>query len=269
MNWAYELDRWSFRIVFFLIAAVGMFFLIFPTVVVLITSLTGSGILEFPPKSYSLRWYRELVDAVQIRNAAANSLLVAVMTTLGAIVLGVSAALAVAHSSARWAKSLDMAFMSPLLLPQLSYGFAALMLFSFSGARLSLPVLIVGHIAVCVPFVLRTTVAALSQLSKSLLESSYSLGAGKWYTFRRVTFPMIRSGVYAGAFLAFVSSFDNVPVSLFLTDPQIEMLPIHLWQIINNDLDARAASTAGVLILLTVVVLIVMEKLSGVTKYIR
>ncbi len=269
MNWRFELDRWSFRIVFAAIAAVGMFFLVFPTIVVLITSLTASEFLQFPPKEYSLRWYWELKDAVQIRDAATNSFVVAFATTVGAIVLGVSGALAIARSNARWAKGLDMAFMSPLLLPQLAYGFAALMMFSLAGARLSIWLLIIGHIAVCVPFVIRTTIAALAQLSNSLLESSYSLGAGKLYTFRRVTYPLIRPGIMAGAFLAFMSSFDNVPVSLFLTDPQIEVLPIHLWQIINNELDARAASAAGVLIILTVVLLVIMERLSGVTRYMR
>ena len=269
MNWRYELDRWSFRTVFFLIATTGMFFLIFPTIVVLITSLTASEVLQFPPKEYSLRWYWELKDAVQIRDATVNSFLVATATTVGAIVLGVAGALAIARSNANWAKGADMVFMSPLLLPQLAYGFAALMMFSMTGARLSIWILILGHIAVCVPFVVRTTIAALAQLSNSLLESSYSLGAGKFYTFRRVTYPLIKPGVMAGAFIAFMSSFDNVPVSLFLTDPQIEVLPIHLWQIINNELDARAASTAGVLIIITVFLLVAMERVSGVTRYMR
>ncbi|MGI9333688.1 MAG: ABC transporter permease [Gammaproteobacteria bacterium] len=269
MNWRFELDRWSFRLVFFLIAAVGMFFLVFPTIVVLITSLTASEFLQFPPQEYSLRWYRELKDAIQIRDAALNSFAVAIATAIGSIVLGVAGALAIARSKANWAKGLDMAFMSPLLLPQLAYGFAALMMFSLMGAKLSIWLLIIGHIAVCVPFVIRTTIAALSQLSNSLLESSYSLGAGRMYTFRRVIYPLIRPGVMAGAFLAFMSSFDNVPVSLFLTDPKIEVLPIHLWQIINNQLDPRAASTAGVLIIVTVVLLVIMERVSGVTRYMR
>lgn len=269
MNLAFHLDRWSFRIVLWLIAATGLFFLVFPTIVVLVTSLTASETLRFPPDSYSLRWYRELADALQIRNAALNSLFVAAVTTIGSVVLGIAGALAIGRSQKPWARSLDMLFMSPLLLPQLAYGFAALMMFSLMGARLSTMTLILGHIVVCVPFVLRTTIAALAQLSSALLESSHSLGAGRFYTFRRITFPLIRPGVWAGAFIAFMSSFDNVPVSLFLTDPQLEVLPIHLWQIINNELDARAASTAGVLIIITLVLLVVMERASGITRYMK
>ncbi len=183
--------------------------------------------------------------------------------------LGVTGALAITWSNAGWAKGLDVALMSLLFLTQLAYSFAALMMFSLIGTRLSIWLLILGHIVVCVPFALRTTIAALAQLSRSLLESSYRLGGSTLYAFRRVIYPLIKPSIMVGAFLAFMSSFDNVPISLFLTDPQIELLPIHLWQIINNELDARAASASGVLIALTAVRLGIIERLSGVTRCMR
>ncbi len=262
-------DKASFYLVFALVAGIGLFFLVFPTVVILVTSLTAAETLHFPPEEYSLHWYWALKDAYQIRNAAWNSFLVALITTLLSVGLGTAGALAIGRSQAGWAKALDMTFMSPLLLPALAFGFAALMMFSLLGVRLSITTLVIGHIVVCVPFVLRTTIAALAQLDPAMLECSYSLGAGRFYTFRRITFPLIKRGVWAGAFIAFMSSFDNVPVSLFLTDPQIEVLPIHLWQIINNELDARAASASGVLVILTLVLLLIMERISGVTRYMR
>ena len=266
---AFNLDRWSFPFLFALMAGVGLFFLVFPTIVVLVTSLTAAEVLRFPPEEYSLKWYWELRNAVQIRSAAWNSFVVAFWTTLLSILLGVASALAIGRSRAPWARVLDTLFMSPLLLPALAFGFAALMLFSMVGLQLSITTLVIGHVVVCVPFVLRTTIAALSQLDPAMLEASYSLGASRVYTFRRVTFPIIRQGVWAGAFIAFMASFDNVPVSLFLVDPQIEVLPIHLWQIMNNELDARAASASGLLVILTVVLLLIMERIAGVTRYMR
>jgi len=192
-----------------------------------------------------------------------------VVTTVFSVMFGVSAALAIGRSNQAWARTLDMIFMSPLLLPALAFGFAILMMFSLLGYRPSVWTLAKGHIVVCVPFVIRTTIASLAQLDAALLESSYSLGAGPTYTFRRVTLPLIRRGVAAGAFIAFMSSFDNVPVSLFLQDARHLMLPIHLWDIIHSELDARAASASGALIILTLVLMIFMERFVGVSRFMK
>jgi len=259
----------SFGLVMSALAAVAMVLLVAPTVIVLLTSVTRSPSLRFPPDGFSLRWYLALADAHQLRQAAWNSLLIALLTTAASVALGTSAALALARSRSHWARALDSLFMSPLLLPALAYGFGALMAFSLAGVRLSLLTLAIGHVVVCVPFVLRTTAAALAQLDPSLLESSASLGGGPVYTFRRVTLPLIGRGVGAGAFLAFMASFDNVPVSLFLSDARTEVLPIHLWQIIETSLDVRAAAASGLLILLTLALMLIAERLAGLTKQLR
>jgi putative spermidine/putrescine transport system permease protein len=117
-----------------------------------------------------------------------------------------------------------------------------------------------------VPFVVRNTVAALSQLDPALLESSASLGAGKWMTFRRITLPLIRPGILAGGFIAFMTSFDNVPVSLFLRDAATDMLPIRMWQDLEGRLDVTIASLSGVLIVVTVALVLIMEQLTGLSK---
>jgi putative spermidine/putrescine transport system permease protein len=248
------------------LATLAVVLLVAPTVIVLLTSLTRSPSLRFPPDGFSLRWYLALADAHQLQQAAWNSLLVALVTTVASVALGTPAALALARSRTRWARVLDSLFMSPLLLPALAFGFGALMAFSLAGIRLSLWTLAAGHVVVCVPFVLRTTIAALAQLDPGLLESSASLGAGRVYTFRRITLPLIGRGVGAGAFLAFMASFDNVPVSLFLSDARTEVLPIHLWQIIETSLDVRAAAASGLLILITLALLLIAERLAGLTK---
>jgi putative spermidine/putrescine transport system permease protein len=262
-------DKLTFQFTMWAIAVFCVFFLLFPSVIIMILSFTDEESLSFPPKAYSLRLYGSLWEATEIKDAAALSFQVAGITAVVSVVLGVAGALAIGRSNAAWAKSLDLLFMSPLILPALAFGFAILMMFSLLGIRPSLITLSIGHIVVCVPFVLRTTLASLSQLDPSLLECSESLGAEKFYTFRRITFPLIKRGVFAGAFIAFMSSFDNVPVSLFLQDARTEVLPIHLWDIIHNQLDSRAAAASGALIILTVVLMLVMERMSGVTRFMK
>jgi putative spermidine/putrescine transport system permease protein len=266
---ALDAEALSVRVVFGALAAVALVFLVGPTLVVLLTSFTASESLRFPPEGLSLRWYRALLEADQMQRAAWNSLLVALWTTAICVVLGTMASVAIARSRSRWVRACDVLFMSPLLLPALAFGFAALVYVNQAGFRPSLTFLVLGHVIVCVPFMLRTTVAALSQLDPALLDASRSLGAGEWTTFRRITLPLIGKGIAAGGFLAFMASFDNVPVSLFLADERTEVLPIHLWQQIESNLDVRTAAASGVIVVLTLALMLIAERTAGLTRQLR
>src|SRR5438270_2070215 len=224
-----DFDSISFHGVMVLLALGCIVILISPTLIVIIVSFTNGFSLKFPPPGYSLRWYAALIDAWQLHFAALNSLKIALWTTGLSIVLGVAAALGIARSKALTAKVLDSLFMSPLVLPALAFGLSALMLFSIVGLPVSPLTLVIGHTIVCVPYVIRTTVAALAQLDPVLLESSASLGASRLYAYRRTPLPLIRPGILAGGFIAFMSSFDSVPVSLFLRDGRTEMRRIRRW----------------------------------------
>lgn len=264
-----DLDALSFNGAIGFVGAVAVFFLVAPTIIVVLTSFTSSAALRFPPDGYSLRWYLALVDADQMQRAALTSLVVASLATAGSVVLGATAALGLASVRGRWMRAIDALFMSPLLLPALAFGFAALVYIHLLGFQPSIPFLVLGHVIVCAPFVLRTSIAALSQLDPALLDASYSLGANWWTTFRRITLPLIGRGVGAGAFLAFMASFDNVPVSLFLADARTEVLPIHLWQQIETNLDVRTAAVSGLIVVATLVLMVMAEKFAGLTRQLR
>lgn len=259
----------SLRGALLLLAGIATIFLVAPSLIVILTSFTDSPSLKFPPEGLSFRWYRALVDADQMQAAAWNSLVVAVWTTAISVALGTAAALAIARSRSRWVRTWDVIFMSPLVLPALAFGFAALIFVYQLGLRPNIPLLVLGHVIVCVPFVLRTTLASLSQLDSALLDASAALGAGQWMTFRRVTLPLIGRGVGAGAFLAFMASFDNVPVSLFLADERTEVLPIHLWQQIETNLDVRTAAASGLIVIVTLILMVLAERFAGLTRQMR
>jgi putative spermidine/putrescine transport system permease protein len=262
-------EELSFKAVFWLISLITVFILVAPTIVILILSFTGEETLHFPPTQYSLRWYKALLHANELQDAFIISIKVATITVIASVILGVAAALAIARSRNPWGRGLETLFMSPLILPALAFGFAALMMFSILGFRPSTFTLAIGHIVVCVPFVLRTTLASLAQLDPALLDCSVSLGASEVYTFRKITLPLIGRGVASGGFIAFMSSFDNVPVSLFLQDARTQVLPIYLWDIIQNQLDSRAASACGVIIIGTVILMIMMERFAGFSRFMK
>ncbi len=256
-------------LVILLLAVIGVVILIGPVLIVLITSFTTSQALKFPPPGLTLRWYQALFDPVrsaQIHTAAGNSLLVAALTAMVATALATGAALALARSRTAWARFAEGAFMAPLVLPGIAFGLAALMFFSWLRTPPSLWLLVAGHTMIAAPFALRTVGASAAGLDPALLESSAALGASPWRTFRRVVLPLILPGVAAGAFLAFVSSLDNVPVSLFLSSAQTDMLPIRLWGMMETALDVRVAAASGVLVTAAFALLLVMDRAVGLTR---
>jgi putative spermidine/putrescine transport system permease protein len=264
-----RLDRASLALTLNTLAIVALMLLLAPAVIVIVVSFTSSYSLRFPPPGYSFRWYAALIDAWQLQFAAMNSLRVALWTTLLAVGLGVGAALGIGRSRSASALLLDALFMSPLMLPGIAFGLSALMFFSALDMPLSELTLVIGHTVVCVPFVVRVTSAALVQLDPALLESSASLGASRLYGFRRVTLPLILPGVLAGGFLAFMSSFDNVIVSLFLRSAGTDMLPIRMWQDVEGQLDVRIAAVSGLLIGTTLLLLLLMERIAGFSRRVR
>lgn len=258
----------SYSACIYTVAGVALLILLGPVVIMLITSLTDGQSLRFPPTGLSLRWYQELFStrSAPIHQAAGNSLLVALMSSLAAAVLGCMASLAIARSRRRGARVMDSLFMSPLILPGIAFGLAALVYFTLIGFRPSLILITIGHIVMVTPFVLRTTGASLAQLDGTLLECSASLGATRWYSFRRITLPIIFPGLVAGCFMAFMASIDNVPVSLFLSSPRSEMLPIRLWGMMESTLDVRIAAVSGIFIVSVLVLMLVMERLVGLSR---
>ena len=251
------------------LAALALVVLAGPVLVVVVTSFSTSAALRFPPPGLTLRWYGELFDPARsqvIQAAALNSVVVALLAAALATALATAAALAIARNPARWARFADGAFMLPLIMPGIAFGLAALMFASWLGFRPSLPLLAVTHAIVITPYVLRTTAAAAAGLDPAWLDASSVLGASPWMTFRRVVLPSIRSGVLAGAFLAFVSSLDNVPVSLFLGSAQTDMLPIRMWGMMENSLDVRVAAISGLLVGFSFIVLLLMDRVVGLTR---
>ncbi len=262
-----KVDRLSFNWVIWGIAGFSLAVLTLPTLIVLIASFSSAQTLRFPPPGFSLQWYQALFNYPELWTAAVTSFQVAFWTTLLCIVLGVAASLAMAGSRARWVSAMDALVMSPLALPGIAVGLGMLTFFSMTGVRLSLTTLIISHVVICIPYVVRTTLASLTQLGSALREASTVLGAGPVYTFFHVTLPLIKQGVITGSFMAFLSSFDNITVSLFLSDARTEVLPIRMWSMIENDLDVRAAAISGLLILSTALLMIVMERVSGLSKF--
>src|SRR5258705_4677263 len=256
----------GFWIAIWAISAIALLYLLLPTLIIVGASVTSTDFIAFPPEGLSLRWFTKLLGMEAVRLAAARSLGVASAATAIAVVLGVAAAFPLVRGRFPGREVLNTLLMSPLVLPSLVYGLAALIFVSALGIQLSIGVLVLSHVAIIVPYVIRTTAASLALLDPQLEDAARSLGANVWRTFFHVVLPNLLPGIATGAAFAFISSFDNLTVSLFLAGPRVETLPIRLFSMIEFDLDPSVAAISTVLVLITLAVVLLAHRTVGLTR---
>lgn len=254
------------------LAAVAVFagvLLFLPTLVVILASFTSTAYLSFPPAGFSLRWYERLLASDEILRAARTSLIVAVLATAGALTLGVLTAFPLVRGRFRGRDAVLAFTLAPLMLPSIVLGIALLFFFGFLGVRLSLATLVASHILITFPYVARTCVAALVQVDPALEEAASNLGASVWQTLRHVTLPLLAPGLAVGAGFAFIESFDNLALSIFVAGQRQETLPMRLFQLLVSDIDPVVAAVSTALIATSFLLLFLVYRLAGFKQVIR
>ena len=251
--------RGSGALAFF--AALVVLFLYLPLAVVILYSFSAPEIASWPIAAYTLDWYRELSQDKEIRASLRLSVIVGVVSSCVAVVLGTLAALAIDRYEFPGKAALRYAVVLPITLPGIVTGVAMLSFFSLLSWPMSRWTLIIGHATFCIALVLNTVVARLGQLPHNLSEASADLGAPPWRTFWRVTFPLIQPAILAGAVLAFTLSFDEVIVSFFLQGRE-PTLPLVIWGRLRVGLSPEINAVATVIILVSLVGVLLSNRLS-------
>jgi putative spermidine/putrescine transport system permease protein len=251
-------------------------FLLSPMIVVIGASLHGGEYytaIKFPPDEPSLQWYWKIPKG-QLE-ALGLSFGLAGLTALGACIIGIPAALGIVRGKIPGKTLISAVFRAPLQIPAIVTGIAFLQLYYLFGDATGLYFqgtflgLYIGHLFVATPYVVGTVTAILQRFDTRLEEASFSLGASKLSTFRRVTLPVIMPGVYAGALYAFMVSFGDVPISIFLTAPGFVTYPIELFYGMENDFDPSILASASLVIFFCLLVLLGMQKLVGLDTLLR
>jgi putative spermidine/putrescine transport system permease protein len=249
-----------------ILSAIGLLFLLLPIAIIIGASFTASEFLTFPPQGFSLRWFEELLRSREIGAAAWTSALVAGLATSMAVLIGVAAAFPIVRSPT---PSLDMlagVFVSPLVVPTVVYGLGVLLFLNISGFGFSFWALVFAHLTIVVPYIVRTTASALQLMDPELEQAAMSLGANRPRVFWHVVLPHIAPAIVTGATFAFLASFDNLIVSLFLVGPRTETLPIRIYALVEYDIDPVAAAVSALMVAITLVVAIVLERLVGLSR---
>jgi putative spermidine/putrescine transport system permease protein len=240
-------------------------FLIGPLVIIFGASVSDTTFLAFPPQGLTLRWFENIWEISAFRRTIVTSLQVALLGTFLALLIGIPAAYALNRHRIHLPGWLSTLFVLPILVPEIVIGFSLL---RSVNVGLGLPVfatLLIGHTLLVLPYVVRVISAALSSFDFSIEEAAISLGSPPAKTFFTIVLPNVRSGVIAAFILAFITSINDVSVSLFLTGPGISTLPIQILAHVEQFFDPTVASVSVLLMLLTIVVMIIVERTLGLT----
>ncbi len=252
----------------FLAATVAVYvFLLAPIAIVVIAAFNAGEYLRFPPEGLSLRWFWRFFASEPFVRAFWFSLKLASLVTVLSTVLGCTAAFYVVRHAGRLRDLLRLLLVAPLQLPAILTGIALLIFFYSVGlGTRGMAGLLIGHTVVSLPYVFLMVSSVLLRLDRTLEEAARSLGASPWRTFRRVTFPLIQGGVISGGLFAFITSFDQFPISLLLVSVGNTTLPIQLFDYLRFSFDPTAAAASTVSVALSVVVVWLIHRLVGLER---
>jgi len=240
-------------------------FLLAPILVVIALSFTSGNTLTFPPPGVSLRWFRYLADRSEFISSALVGGQIAIIASVVAAALSIPASLALTRGQFRFKAAIEGLLMSPAILPGIITGVALLQYFTMIGLVRSFPRLVIAHVIICLPYAMRSMTACLRGIDPDLEEASRTLGASSWRTFRRVLLPLLRPGVIAALIFSFVTSFDNVVVSIYLVGGDTVTLPIRIFTYLEWQFDPSIAAISTIFVAVTTVVIVVVEWLTGIT----
>jgi len=255
------------RILILLAAAVGVVFLIGPLIIVVGGSVSDSPFVQFPPEGFTLRWYVAMLKRDDFLTSFVDSVFIAVLTTAAAAAMGTLAALGTQLvGSARLREALATFVLSPLVLPTIITGVALFQAVRWIDVDMPYVTLVVGHILITVPYVVRTIGAALVGMDQSILEAAESLGASPARVILQILVPAIAPAILVSLIFVFIVSFDQVTVSLFLSSPDVTPLPIRIYNYIEFAIDPMVAAVSTALIVFAYLLVMVLEKMIGLDR---
>ena len=231
-------------------------FLYAPIVILLIFSFNNSAIPAFPLSGFTLQWYRDFLANGDLRAALETSAIVATLSSLGAVVLGILSSIALTRRRFHGRSAVSALLLSPLVIPYVVFGISLLLLFHQLGVTRSLLTVVIGHIVITLPYTILVLVPRLDQIDVSLEEAAFDLGASRLRTFRSITLPLILPAVVSAFLIAFTTSFDEYAVASFVVGSRVTF-PIYLYAALRFPSQLPQVIAVAVVVLLVSLLVIV------------
>jgi putative spermidine/putrescine transport system permease protein len=243
-------------------------FLIGPFLIIIAASLSAGDTLAFPPQGLSLKWVAKVFTIDSFRGSFGMSMFLAVFGTLSALILGIPAAYALSRYKLPFGETIRTIVSLPIIVPGIIVGLALLryLVVPF-GFNITLA-LFFAHTALVLPYAVRVVSASLNNLRSDIEEAAVLLGSSRSGAFFRVVMPNIRGGILAAFILGFVTSFNQVPVSLFLSGPGVRTLPIDMLGYMETTYDPSIAALSSLLAFLSIGIVFLAERFLGFSRYV-
>ncbi|MEV4862519.1 ABC transporter permease [Streptomyces ossamyceticus] len=238
------------------VATVILLFLALPIVVILVTSFSNNAFASFPPEAWTLNWYKALfADGSKWPAALSLSALVAALSTLFSLIIGVTAATALVRSELPLRSAVFALVLGPLLIPQIVTALGLFLLFE-PAAMLGSPIAIaLGHTVLASPIAVLILIATLRGIDERLEDAAASMGAGRLTIARRITFPLAAPGMIAAAIFSFITSFDEFYISQFLSSVDTVTLPVQVYNSLTFEIDPSVTAVSAILIAFAILAL--------------
>ncbi|MCP3441231.1 ABC transporter permease [Bradyrhizobium sp. CCGUVB14] len=237
--------------------------LLLPAIIVVATSFTPGSALTFPPPGFSLRWYIAVWESSMFMNSLGLSLRLAALATICSLAIGLAAAFAMNRYVFRCRDFVRGLLLSPLLIPTVVLGLGLLQFLVWIGLNQTFVGLLLGHLVITLPYVVRTLAASMVLLDRNLEQAAMSLRAPPAKVFRTITIPLLFPGIISAIVFAFVTSFGNVTLSVFLNYQDRITLPVHVLTYVEQTYDPLVAAVSSIVIFITVVTIFLADRLSG------
>lgn len=241
-------------------------FLLAPLLIVVAISFTESNYLAFPPTGFTFKWYQDVLDNPFYISAFWLSIKIALSSMLVAVCLGVPASIVLKRKTFFGSRVISGLFLSPLILPTIVLGVVILQYTSALGYGMTFPALLVGHIVLIIPYIMRATLVSLANYDLSFEEAAQDLGATTFETFRFITLPQIKPGIIAGALFGFVISWINVEVSIFNSTSAQATLPVRIFNQVQMAVDPTMAAISALTIYFAIITVLALDYFIGIEK---
>ena len=255
---------WTSRLIIFL----TLTFLIGPFLIIIFAGLSAGSALSFPPDGLSLKWYLAVFEVESFRASFMLSMFLAVCGTLVALLLGVPAAYALSRYRIPYAETIKTIVAAPIIVPGIIVGLALLRYLVVPFDFTVTMALFMSHTALVLPYAVRVVVASLDNLQSDMEEAAVLLGCSRVGAFLKVVMPNIQSGLLAAFILGFVTSFNQVPVSLFLSGPGVRTLPIDMLAYMEITYDPSVAALSALLAFMSIGIVLLAERFLGFSRYV-
>ena len=251
-----------------IVAILVLLFMLVPIIMIFVNAFNSSAFFSFPPEGFTLQWFKKFLETREYKQAIAVSLKISSIAVIISLCLGIPAAYGLFRWKSSIAKVLQSIFLSPLMLPGIVWAIGLIQFYSLTGLMGTTSGLVLAHLIVILPYVIRLILASLAYLDLDTVNAARTLGASNLHAFWRITIPAIKPGIIIISIFGFMISFNDVTITTFIAGTKNLTYPVRMFvELRTEGLDPLAVAVSAVIMFATIIIALIAEKLWNWSRY--